>query len=78
MIKEHLAEVPSVGKIELEEHLAPQRNMPPKIVPSRQAGVDRVTELLQTTNERTKSQCISTAPIVPSFVPVDEIREPPQ
>ena len=33
VVEEHLAEVPSMGKIELEEHLAPQRNVPPEIVP---------------------------------------------
>ena len=47
MVEEHLAEVTSMSKIELEEHLAPQRDMPPKIVPSSQASVDCVTEFLQ-------------------------------
>jgi len=55
MVEEHLAEVPPMGKIELEEHLAPQRDVPPKVVPSGQASVDRIPELLQTTKGRTKS-----------------------
>jgi len=55
MVEEYLAEVPPVGKIELEEHFAPQSDVPPKVVPSGQTGVDRVPELLQTTNGRTKS-----------------------
>jgi hypothetical protein len=46
VVEEHLTEVPPMGKIELEEHLAPQRNVPPEIVPPGQASVDRVTELL--------------------------------
>jgi hypothetical protein len=46
MIEEHLAEVSPMGKIELEEHLAPQRNVPPKIMPSRQTSVDGITEFL--------------------------------
>ena len=46
MIEEYLAEVSSVGKIELEEYLAPQCNVPPKIMPPGKAGVDGVGEFL--------------------------------
>lgn len=52
MIKEHLAKVPPVGEIELEEHLASQSNVPPKIVPSGEASVDRIAKLLRVTNKR--------------------------
>jgi len=34
MVKEYLSEVPPMGKVELEEHLASERDMPPKVVPS--------------------------------------------
>jgi hypothetical protein len=51
MVEEHLAKVPPMGEIELEEHLAPQRNVPPKIVPSRKTSVDRIAELLWITNK---------------------------
>ena len=56
MVEEHLAEVTSMSKIELEEHLASQRDMPPKIVPSSQASVDCVAELLR--NHRRKDDGI--------------------
>ena len=46
MVEEYLAEVPPMGKIELEEHLASQSNVPPKIVPSGEASVDRIAKLL--------------------------------
>lgn len=52
MVEEYLAKVPSMGKIELEEHFAPQRNVPPEIVPSGQTSVDRITELLRVKNGR--------------------------
>ena len=58
MIEEHLTEVPPMGKIELEEHLAPQRNVSPKIVPPGQASVDRVTELLRITSGRTENRLV--------------------
>ena len=48
VIEEHLAEVSPMGKIELEEHLAPKRNVPPKIVPSGEASVDRIGKFLLT------------------------------
>ena len=54
MIEKYLAEVSTVGKIELEENLAPQRNMPPKIVPPGQTSIDRISELLLITNGRTR------------------------
>ena len=50
VIKENLAEIPPMGEIELEEHLAPQCNVPPEIVPSGQTSVDSVSELLQIAN----------------------------
>ena len=59
MVEEHLAEVAPMSKIKLEEHLAPQRNVSPEIVPSRQASVDRITEFLMITNEGTSAfQCM--------------------
>ena len=56
MVEEYLTKVPPMGKVELEEHLASQRDMPPKIVPSSQASVDCVAELLQ--NHRRKDEGI--------------------
>ena len=50
MIKENFTKVPPMGEIKLEEHLAPQSNVPPEVVPSGQTGVDGVTELLQMAN----------------------------
>jgi hypothetical protein len=58
VVEEHLAEVSPMGKIELEEHLAPQRNVPPKIVPSGQASVDRITELLLITSGRAEAASV--------------------
>jgi hypothetical protein len=34
VIKENFAKVPPMGEIELEEHLAPQRDVSPEVVPS--------------------------------------------
>lgn len=48
MIEEHLAEVSPVGEIKLEENLAPECDVPPKIMPSGKASVDRISELLLT------------------------------
>jgi len=58
VVEEHLTEVPPMGKIELEEHLAPQRNVPPEIVPPGQASVDRITELLQITSGRAENRSV--------------------
>lgn len=55
MVEEHLAEVPPMSEIELEEHLASKRDVPPKIVPSGQAGIYRIAELLRITNARTEN-----------------------
>lgn len=52
MIKENFTEIPPMGEIELEEHLAPQRYVPPEVVPPRQTSVYGVTELLQIVNGR--------------------------
>ena len=54
MIEKYLAEVSAVGKIELEENLAPQRNVPPKVVPPGQSSIDRISEFLLVTNGRTR------------------------
>ena len=51
MIEKYLAEVSPMSEIELEEHLAPQCNMPPKIVPSGKASVDCITEFLLTNKQ---------------------------
>ena len=58
VVEEHLAEVPPMGKIKLEEHLAPQRNVPPEIMPPGQASVDRITELLQITSGRAGNRSV--------------------
>ena len=55
MVEEHLTKVPPMGKIELEEHLAPQRNVPPEIVPSGQTSIDRIAELLKITSRRRRT-----------------------
>jgi len=34
MVEEYLSKVPPVGKVELEEYLASERDVPPKVVPS--------------------------------------------
>ena len=46
MVEEYLTKVPPMGKVELEEHLASQRDVPPKVVPSGQAGINCIAELL--------------------------------
>lgn len=58
VVEEYLAEVPPMGKIELEEHLAPQRNVPPEIVPPGQTGIDSITELLRIVNGRTENMSV--------------------
>lgn len=58
MVEEYLAEVPPMREIELEEHLAPQRDVPPEIVPSGQASVDRISKLLQITSGRTENTSV--------------------
>ena len=52
MVEEYLSKVPPVCKVELEEHLASERDVPPKVVPSGQAGIDCIAELLEATNRR--------------------------
>ena len=34
MVEEYFPEVSPMGKVELEEHLASERNVPPEIMPS--------------------------------------------
>ena len=58
MVEEYLAEVPPMREIELEEHLTPQRDVPPEIVPSGQASVDRISKLLQITSGRTENTSV--------------------
>ncbi len=41
MVEKHFAEVSTLGEMIREVDLAPQRNMAPELVPSRQAGLDR-------------------------------------
>jgi len=52
MVEEYLSKVSPVSKVELEEHLASERDVPPKVVPSGQAGIDCITELLRVAKER--------------------------
>jgi len=58
MVEEHLTEVPPMCKIELEEYLAPQRNVPPKIVPPGQTSIDRITKLLQIISGRAENRSV--------------------
>lgn len=59
VIEEHLAEVPPVSKIVLEKHLASQCDMPPEVVPSSQASVDRIAKFLGITNGRMRNSVSS-------------------
>lgn len=59
MIEEHLAEVSPMGKVKLEEHLAPQCDVPSKIVPPGKAGVDCTTEFLLITIEKATTWNVS-------------------
>ena len=47
MVEEYLSKVPPMSKVELEEHLASERDMSPKVVPPGQAGIDCISKLLE-------------------------------
>ena len=75
MVEEHLSKVPPMSKVELEEHLTSERDVPPKIVPSGQAGIDCITELLRAANRR-KNGVLALSPWCHCSHPLGSTRAP--